>query len=203
MFYTILQINYLSQQTLWATVSAQRSRLFKNWLWCPLCFDSMAKWFVSAFVFRFADEFSLLVQLQSPQSEERSVFSMLSPDSHVMMQLRISAYAVIFIGTQQRHYEWGPFFCLFCTQMNRNLMNLMHMMRILSSVAPLWHFYAFIYEFIVIIAQRSTSNTVSNKNMLLISIHYPLPKTSRWHEMITTSSSGNWGPLMPIPVSWL
>lgn len=60
---------------------------------------------VSVFVFRFADEFSLMVQLRSPQREERSVFSMLSPNSHVMMQLRISAYTVIFIGTQQRHYE--------------------------------------------------------------------------------------------------
>ncbi|GLD52766.1 collagen alpha-2(XI) chain-like isoform X1 [Lates japonicus] len=33
---------------------------------------------------------------------------MLSPDSHVMLQLRISAYAITFIGTQQRHYEF-PF----------------------------------------------------------------------------------------------
>ncbi|KAM7393227.1 hypothetical protein PAMA_008057 [Pampus argenteus] len=55
---------------------------------------------------RFADEFSLLVQLRSPQRVERSVFTMLSRDSHVMLQLRISAYAVIFIGTQQRHYEF-------------------------------------------------------------------------------------------------
>ncbi|XP_045923675.1 collagen alpha-1(XI) chain-like [Micropterus dolomieu] len=54
----------------------------------------------------FADEFSLLVQLQSPQSDERSVFTMLSPDSHVMLQLRISTSAIIFIGTQQRHYEF-------------------------------------------------------------------------------------------------
>ncbi|GLD56696.1 collagen alpha-1(I) chain isoform X1 [Lates japonicus] len=51
----------------------------------------------------FSDEFSLLVQLRSPQREERSVFTMLSPDSHVMLQLRISAYAITFIGTQQRH----------------------------------------------------------------------------------------------------
>ncbi|KAI4817194.1 hypothetical protein KUCAC02_009470 [Chaenocephalus aceratus] len=36
----------------------------------------------------FAEEFSLL------------------PDSRVMLQLRISAYAIIFIGTQQRHYEF-------------------------------------------------------------------------------------------------
>lgn len=61
------------------------------------------------FVFRFADDFSLLVQLRSPQREDRSVFTMLSPDNHIMMQLRISAYAIIFIGTQQRHYEWANF----------------------------------------------------------------------------------------------
>ncbi|XP_029301004.1 collagen alpha-1(XI) chain-like [Cottoperca gobio] len=54
----------------------------------------------------FADEFSLLVQLRSPQGDDRSVFTMLSPDSHIMLQLRISAYAIIFIGTQQRHYEF-------------------------------------------------------------------------------------------------
>ncbi|XP_041667075.1 collagen alpha-1(XI) chain-like [Cheilinus undulatus] len=54
----------------------------------------------------FANEFSLLVQLRSPQRDECSVFTMLSPDSHIMLQLRISAYAVIFIGTQQRHYEF-------------------------------------------------------------------------------------------------
>ncbi|XP_030004254.1 collagen alpha-1(V) chain-like [Sphaeramia orbicularis] len=52
------------------------------------------------------DEFSLLVHLRSPQRHERSVFTMLSPDSHVMLQLRVSASAVIFIGTQQRHYEF-------------------------------------------------------------------------------------------------
>ncbi|XP_068588520.1 uncharacterized protein [Cebidichthys violaceus] len=54
----------------------------------------------------FADEFSVLVQLRSPQRDEYSVFTMISPDSHIMLQLRISAYAIIFIGTQQRHYEF-------------------------------------------------------------------------------------------------
>ncbi|KAM4532152.1 uncharacterized protein V3H82_026012 [Fundulus diaphanus] len=55
---------------------------------------------------RFADMFSLLVQLRSLQREEHSVFTMLSPDSHIMLQIRISAHAIIFIGTQQRHYEF-------------------------------------------------------------------------------------------------
>lgn len=57
------------------------------------------------FVFSFADEFSLLVQLRSSQKVECSVFTMLGPDNHIMLQLRISTYAIIFIGTQQRHYE--------------------------------------------------------------------------------------------------
>ncbi|AWP14955.1 putative collagen alpha-1(V) chain-like [Scophthalmus maximus] len=48
----------------------------------------------------------LLVQLRSPQTEERSVFTMLGRDSHVALQLRISAHAVIFAATQQRHYEF-------------------------------------------------------------------------------------------------
>ncbi|MEQ2281142.1 hypothetical protein AMECASPLE_027339, partial [Ameca splendens] len=55
---------------------------------------------------RFADEFSLLLQLRSLQREEHSVFTMLSPDSRIMLQIRISTYAIIFIGTQQRHYEF-------------------------------------------------------------------------------------------------
>lgn len=54
--------------------------------------------------------------------------------------------------------------------------------------------HAFIYKFIVIIVLRS-SDSVSNKNMLLTSIHYPLSKTSRWQD-----TSGNGGPLMPVPV---
>uniref|UniRef100_A0A3B3H4T1 Laminin G domain-containing protein n=1 Tax=Oryzias latipes TaxID=8090 RepID=A0A3B3H4T1_ORYLA len=54
----------------------------------------------------FADEFSLSVQFRSHQKEECSVLTVLSPDSHIMLQLRISARAVIFIGTQQRHYEF-------------------------------------------------------------------------------------------------
>ncbi|KAM6902308.1 uncharacterized protein FYW49_015931 [Xenentodon cancila] len=58
------------------------------------------------FTDRFADEFSLLVQLQTAQREEHSIFTMLSPDGHIMLQLRLSAFAVIFIGTQQRHYEF-------------------------------------------------------------------------------------------------
>ncbi|XP_075993876.1 uncharacterized protein LOC142988564 [Genypterus blacodes] len=54
----------------------------------------------------FPEEFSLLLQVRSQQRDECSVFTMLSPDSHVMLQLRISTRAVILIGTQQRHYEF-------------------------------------------------------------------------------------------------
>lgn len=87
------------------------------WFKCPAslsargatysCFELRYRcvWCVCVFVCRFADAFSLLVQLRSPQTEERSVFTMLGRDSHVALQLRISAHAVIFAATQQRHYE--------------------------------------------------------------------------------------------------
>lgn len=54
---------------------------------------------------RFADEFSLLVQLQSPQIDDRSVLTVLGLDKRVLLQLRISARAVAFKGPQQQHYE--------------------------------------------------------------------------------------------------
>lgn len=57
-------------------------------------------------IFRFADEFSILVQLQSPQREDRSVLTVLAFDNRVLLQLRISPRAVVFKGPQQQHYEW-------------------------------------------------------------------------------------------------
>lgn len=39
--------------------------------------------------------------------------------------------------------------------------------------------------------------------MLLTCMHYPLFKTSTCQKAITTFISGNWGPLVPIPASWL
>lgn len=35
---------------------------------------------------------------------------MLSPESHIMLQLRISANAVIFIGAHEQHYEYARLF---------------------------------------------------------------------------------------------
>ncbi|XP_077479636.1 uncharacterized protein LOC144091290 [Stigmatopora argus] len=54
----------------------------------------------------FADQFSLLVQFKSFQRVESSIFTILSPDSHIMLQLRISAFTIILTGAQQRHYEF-------------------------------------------------------------------------------------------------
>ncbi|KAF7217746.1 collagen alpha-1(V) chain-like [Nothobranchius furzeri] len=53
-----------------------------------------------------ADEFSLLLQLRSSQRQEHGVLTLLGPDRRITLQLRISAHAVVFIGTQQRHYEF-------------------------------------------------------------------------------------------------
>ncbi|KAJ0015536.1 hypothetical protein NQD34_009156, partial [Periophthalmus magnuspinnatus] len=61
---------------------------------------------LSLFVCRFADDFSLLLHFRSRQKEERSVCSILSPEGHVTLQLRISSTAVTFIGSQDRHYEF-------------------------------------------------------------------------------------------------
>ncbi|KAJ0057623.1 hypothetical protein NL108_011103, partial [Boleophthalmus pectinirostris] len=58
------------------------------------------------FVCRFADDFSLLVHFRSRQKEERSVCSILSPEGHVTLQLRVSSTAITFIGSQDRHYEF-------------------------------------------------------------------------------------------------
>ncbi|XP_077594079.1 uncharacterized protein LOC144210983 [Stigmatopora nigra] len=54
----------------------------------------------------FADQFSLLLQFKTFQRVESSIFTILSPDRHIMLQLRISAFTIILIGAQQRHYEF-------------------------------------------------------------------------------------------------
>lgn len=54
---------------------------------------------------RFTDEFSLLVQLQSPQREDCSVLTVLGFDERVLLQLRMSANVIVFKGPQQQHYE--------------------------------------------------------------------------------------------------
>ncbi|KAI7795610.1 putative collagen alpha-1I chain-like [Triplophysa rosa] len=55
---------------------------------------------------RFASEFSLMLHLRSSQSEDRSVLTFLCPVGHILLQVRISAYTLTFISTQQRHYEF-------------------------------------------------------------------------------------------------
>lgn len=63
---------------------------------------------------RFADEFSLLVQLRSPQRDNRSILSVLGFDKRVLLQLRIGAHAVVFKGPQLQHYEWVQLVCTTC-----------------------------------------------------------------------------------------
>ncbi|TWW66740.1 hypothetical protein D4764_20G0007720 [Takifugu flavidus] len=60
---------------------------------------------------RFADEFSLLVQLWSRQRDDRSLLTVLGFDQRVLLQLRTSASVIVFKGPQQQHYE-VPFYGL-------------------------------------------------------------------------------------------
>uniref|UniRef100_A0A673XVB8 Laminin G domain-containing protein n=1 Tax=Salmo trutta TaxID=8032 RepID=A0A673XVB8_SALTR len=77
---------------------------------CPVLqvgqYSTLALPLAELFTDGFSDEFSLLVQLRSPQLDEHSVLTLLSHDSHILLQLRISAYTLTFISTQQRLYEF-------------------------------------------------------------------------------------------------
>ncbi|KAL4609387.1 collagen alpha-1(I) chain-like, partial [Arapaima gigas] len=55
---------------------------------------------------RFADEFSVLLQLRSPQAEDSSLLTLLSPRSHILLQLRLGPHAFTLVTTQQRLYEF-------------------------------------------------------------------------------------------------
>ncbi|CAB1448052.1 unnamed protein product [Pleuronectes platessa] len=103
------EVNILQELSLHVSNSSNASMAVEDG-GCPVLqvgqYSTLALPLPQLFPDRFADEFSLLVQMRSPQTEERSVLTMLSPDSHVMLQLRISASAVIFTGTEQRHYEF-------------------------------------------------------------------------------------------------
>ncbi|KAM4634126.1 collagen alpha-2(XI) chain-like [Polymixia lowei] len=103
------EVNILEELSLQVSNSSNASMTVEGNR-CPVLqvgqYSTLAMPLQQLFSDRFADEFSVLVQLRSPQREDRSVFTLLSPDSHVLLQLRVSAYAVVFIGTQQRHYEF-------------------------------------------------------------------------------------------------
>ena len=55
---------------------------------------------------RFVDEFSVLMELRSVQQEESSLVTVLSPYSHIQLQLRLSPHTVTFVSTHHRHYEY-------------------------------------------------------------------------------------------------
>ncbi|XP_031672200.1 collagen alpha-1(XI) chain [Oncorhynchus kisutch] len=59
-----------------------------------------------AFGPRFVDEFSVLMELRSVQQEESSLVTVLSPYSHIQLQLRLSPHTVTFVSTHHRHYEF-------------------------------------------------------------------------------------------------
>ncbi|XP_034047688.1 collagen alpha-2(V) chain [Thalassophryne amazonica] len=103
------KVNVLEQLSFQVSTSSNASMTLDSRR-CPVLqmgqYSTLALPLGRLFADGFADEFSLLVQLRSPHSDERSVFTMLSPNSHILLQLRISASAIVFIGTQQRHYEF-------------------------------------------------------------------------------------------------
>ncbi|XP_029108675.1 collagen alpha-1(V) chain-like [Scleropages formosus] len=59
-----------------------------------------------AFGPRFLDEFTVLLQLRSPQAEDRSLLTLLTSDSHILLQLRLGLHAFTLVTTQQRVYEF-------------------------------------------------------------------------------------------------
>ncbi|XP_071011181.1 collagen alpha-2(I) chain-like [Oncorhynchus clarkii lewisi] len=103
------KVNLLEELSLQVSNSSNAS-MSLDALRCPVLqvgqYSTLSLPLAQLFTNGFADEFSLLVQLRSPQRDERSVLTLLSHDSHILLQLRISAYTLTFISTQQRHYEF-------------------------------------------------------------------------------------------------
>lgn len=54
---------------------------------------------------RFADELSVLMKLRYLLKEDTSLVTILSHRSHVLFQIRINPYALVFVTTRRRHYE--------------------------------------------------------------------------------------------------
>ncbi|KAG7499803.1 hypothetical protein JOB18_050051 [Solea senegalensis] len=102
------EVNVLQELSLQVSISSNVSMTAEDGQ-CPVLqvgqYSTLALPLHQLFTDRFPAEFSLLVQLQSPQREERSVFTALSRRGHVVLQLRISASAVVVAGTQRRHYD--------------------------------------------------------------------------------------------------
>ncbi|GCC24937.1 hypothetical protein chiPu_0003340 [Chiloscyllium punctatum] len=54
----------------------------------------------------FADEFSLLIKLRYTMREDTILFTILSYQSHILLQVRLSPSAFVFVTTRRRHYEF-------------------------------------------------------------------------------------------------
>ncbi|RLW00333.1 hypothetical protein DV515_00008911, partial [Chloebia gouldiae] len=54
----------------------------------------------------FADELSVLLKLRYSLKEDTSLVTILSHRSHVLFQIRINPYALVFVTTRRRHYEF-------------------------------------------------------------------------------------------------
>ena len=55
---------------------------------------------------RFSDDFSVLLEVRGVQKEEVSLLTLLSPQGHIQLQLRLSPHALSFVSTHHRHYEY-------------------------------------------------------------------------------------------------
>ncbi|XP_066569337.1 collagen alpha-1(XI) chain-like [Amia ocellicauda] len=59
-----------------------------------------------AFGESFADEFSILLELSYGLRDDVSLLTLLTPRGHILLQLRLSPYALTFVSTIRRHYEF-------------------------------------------------------------------------------------------------
>ena len=104
LFYT--ELSYITMYSPRLVVSTRITKHIMFIKLCPtLCMYVCIRVCICVCVCRFADDFSLLLQLRSSQTDERSVMTLVSPESHILLQIRISPYTLTFISSQQRHYE--------------------------------------------------------------------------------------------------
>ncbi|MGH0177963.1 UNVERIFIED_CONTAM: hypothetical protein FKN15_007005 [Acipenser sinensis] len=59
-----------------------------------------------AFGTRFVDEFSVLIHVRYALAEDTSLLTVLNHRNDILLQLRINPYALTFVTTRRRHYEF-------------------------------------------------------------------------------------------------
>ncbi|XP_064164931.1 collagen alpha-1(V) chain-like [Anguilla rostrata] len=100
----------LLEQLFWQVGNSSNSSITLEGQKCPVLqvgqYSTLSLPLRQVFGARFADEFSLLLQLRSTQEEERSLLTLLSPHSHILLQIRLNPYTFTLVTTQQRHYEF-------------------------------------------------------------------------------------------------